>query len=202
MVYKRKAGRASYWAAKRSGVTKHFKRACTSAGAKRRMRKSFSLNVHRFSRFSTAGTINMTGTEQPLSFSFALSDILKASEFTTLFDKYHLDKAVVFIQMINNPNAYYKPNEIASNPNNFYPKMWYIRDHDDSSTTTIAALKERVSVKCVVMQPDKVVKICVKPEVAMQVYKTLTTTGYAPKYGQFIDMTYNTVPHYGLKTVF
>jgi hypothetical protein len=170
-------------------------------------RKSFKLNTHSFSRFSAANTLDMTGTEQPLSFEFSLSSLYSYSEFTTLFDKYRLDKAVVYIQMINNPNSIIRTNldPATASPwqnNNFYPKMWYISDHDDSSTTTIAAIKERVGVKCCVMKPNVVKRIVVKPACAVQLYRTATTTGYGPKYGQFIDMAQADVPHYGLKCVF
>lgn len=165
--------------------------------------RGFSLNTHHFSRFSAANTLDMTGTEQPLSFEFKLSDLYTYSEFTSLFDKYRLDKAVVYIQMISNPDAAMNTNVTNTyNSNNWYPKMWYINDHDDSATTSVAAIKERVGVKCCVMRPNKVKKIVVKPACAVQLYRTATTTGYGPKYGQFIDMANSDVPHYGLKTVF
>lgn len=168
--------------------------------------KGFSLNTHRFSRFSGAFTVDMTGTEQPLSFEFKLSDLYSYSEFTSLFDKYRLDRAVVYIQMINNPNSIAYTNVSSTGTGNvgvnWYPKMWYISDHDDSNTTTIAAIKERVGVRCCVMKPNVIKKISVKPACAVQLYKTATAAGYGPRYGQFIDMANSDVPHYGLKCVF
>lgn len=165
--------------------------------------RGFSLNTHRFSRFGAASTLEMTGTEQALSFEFKLSDLYTYSEFTSLFDKYRLDRAVVYIQMINNPNAAATTNVTnQTNPNNWFPRMWYIADHDDSNTTSIAALKERVGVRSCVMKPNVIKKISIKPACAVQLYKTATTTGYGPRYGQFIDMANYDVPHYGLKTVF
>lgn len=204
----------------RSAVLRRFKRA-RSVGrlvSKRgrmtynKVRKNFSLNTHRFSRFSAAQTLDMTGNEQPLSFEFLFNSLYSYSEFTTLFDKYRLDKAVVYIQMINNPNAVVATNNSTNvtvnttptgwNTTNWYPKLWYITDHDDSSTTTIAAIKERVGVKCCVLKPNVVKKITVKPAVAVQIYKTAVAAGYGPRWGQFIDMANPDVPHYGLKTVF
>jgi len=196
-------------AAKRMRMARRFlaSRANLSTMVRRRKTKNFRLNTHSFSRFSAAQTLDMTGTEQPLSFEFSLDQIYSYSEFTTLFDKYRLDKIDVYIQMITNPDASAVTNRpIASqadyNRSNFYPKMWYINDHDDSSTTTIAALKERVGVKCCVLKPNVVKKITVRPACAVQIYRTATTTGYGPKWGQFIDMSAVNVPHYGLKTVF
>jgi len=201
---------------RKSVVSKRFAR---STGRSRRTVfrrrgaiRGFSLNTHHFSRFGAAATLDMTGTEQPLSFEFKLSDLYTYSEFTSLFDKYRLDKAIVYIQMITNPDAVVKTNNADNvtvntgpagwNTNNWYPKMWYINDHDDSNTTSIAAIKERVGVKCCVMKPNMVKKITVKPACAVQIYKTAVAAGYGPKYGQFIDMANSDVPHYGLKCVF
>jgi len=195
-------------AAKRMRMAKRFlaSRAKLSVLVPRRKTKNFRLNTHSFSRFTAAQTLDMTGTEQPLSFEFSFDQLLTYSEFTSLFDKYRLDKVVVYIQMINNPDSIIRTNldPTSSSPwqnSNWYPKLWYINDHDDSSTTTIAAIKERVGVKCCVLKPNMVKKITVKPAVAVQVYRTATTTGYGPKWGQFIDMANVNVPHYGLKTV-
>ena len=199
-------------AAKRMRMAKRFlaSRANLSTMVRRRKTKNFRLNTHSFTRF-TAAQLDMTGTEQPLSFEFSLDQIYSYSEFTTLFDKYRLDKVDVYIQMITNPDAQLVTNVTAGtnvnaatayiNSNNWYPKMWYINDHDDSATTTIAAIKERVGVKCCVLKPNVVKKITVKPAVAVQIYRTATTTGYGPKWGQYIDMSNTNVPHYGLKTV-
>jgi len=169
-----------------------------------RRRNTKRLGTHSFSRYGAAQTVELTGTEQPLSFEFTLADIYSYSEFTTLFDKYKLTRAVVMIQMINNPNSTWPPNTSGgvNNNTNFYPKMWYITDHDDSATTTIAAIKERVGVKCCVMKPNVIKKISVKPACAVQIYRTATTTGYGPRFNQYIDMTATNVPHYGLKCVF
>jgi len=200
-------------AAKRLRMAKRFlaSRANLSTMVRRRKTKNFRLNTHSFTRFSAAQTLDMTGTEQPLSFEFSLDQIYSYSEFTTLFDKYRLDKIDVYIQMITNPDAQLVTNVTGGtnvnaatayiNSSNFYPKMWYINDHDDSATTTIAALKERVGVKCCVLKPNVIKKITVKPACAVQIYRTATTTGYGPKWGQFIDMAAVNVPHYGLKTV-
>jgi len=193
---------------RKSVVSKRFARSTgrykRTVFRRRGSTRGFSLNTHSFSRFSAAATVDMTGTEQPLSFEFALNSLYSYSEFTTLFDKYRLDKAIVYIQMINNPNSTWPPNTSGgvNNNTNFYPKMWYINDHDDSSTTTIAAIKERVGVKCCVMKPNVVKKITIKPACAVQLYKTAVASGYGPKYGQYIDMANSEVPHYGLKCVF
>lgn len=194
----------------RSAVLRRFKRA-RSVGrvvSKRgrmtysKVRKNFSLNTHRFSRFTAAQTLDCTGTEQPLSFEFMFNQMYTYSEFTSLFDKYRLDKAVVYIQMINNPDGSMNTNVSNTyNAQNWYPKLWYISDHDDSNTTTIAAIKERVGVKCCVLKPNVVKKITVKPACAVQIYKTSVAAGYGPRWGQFIDMANPDVPHYGLKTV-
>ena len=39
----------------------------------------------------------------------------------------------------------------------------------------------------------------IRPAILAQTYRTAVTTGYAPKFNTFIDMTNTDVPHYGLK---
>jgi hypothetical protein len=111
---------------------------------------------------------------------------------------YKIEKVIVKIQLINNPDAAIMPNNnpaATNNLNNFYPKIWYIRDDDDAAAETLLSIKERVGVKCKVMRPNQILNIVIKPKVAVQTYKTATATGYGPK-RMFIDCANADVPHY------
>lgn len=198
---------------KRSSVVKRFTRARygralnRAFGIRPRARKGFSLNTHSFSRFTAASTSLVDGTELDVGYEFKFSDMVAFSEFSNLFDRYKIDSVVQTFQLVNNPSSAYKLNEsnplaAAANVSNFYPKMWYIHDYDDSTAESIGTLKERVGVKCRILQPNKVIKITTKPAIAIQTYRTATTTGYGPKWGQYIDMNTTDVPHYGLKVAF
>jgi len=165
-------------------------------------RKGFSLNVHRFSRFSTAADITCNGTTQTGQWFFKFDDILGHAEFGAMFDSFKITKCVVNLQLITNPDSIFAQNTTTTyQASNWFPKFWYIRDYDGGSADSLAQIKERQGVKFFVLRPNKTYKIAISPMVAVQTYRTATTTGYAPK-RLFLDMANGTdVPHYGVNYV-
>jgi len=169
---------------------------------KRGVRRSkLSVNVHRFCRYAPSVTVSSTtATESDFATTFALTEVQGSSEFTSLFDRYRIEKIEYKIQLLNNPDTgSYLANPVANNNNNFYPKMWYVRDYDDASAESIATMQQRAYVKCCVMKPNMQKKITIRPAILTQLYLSGVAAGYAPKFNQFIDMQYPSVPHYGLK---
>jgi len=198
------AKRARSMSRKRSAVSRRFKRARKAPiRGRQSRRRNISLNMHRFSRYTAATTSVIDSLEFAQGFEYKFSDILSSAEFTTLFDRYKVDRVVNTFQLVNNPDAAaYLNDKDTGNSANFYPKMWYIRDYDDSVAESSSTLKERVGVKCVILQPNKVVRVTTKPAIATQVYRTALTTGYGPKWNQWIDCAMTDVPHYGLKVAY
>jgi len=164
-----------------------------------------SLSTHSYSRWTEPQTKDYPSQGLPLDFEFKFDNIIAASEFSSLYDQFKIDYVVVHLQLINVPEASIAPNNDPSavnNSTNFYPKLWYIRDYDGGDEETLSSIKERSGVKCVVMRPNMVLKIKVRPMVAVQTYRTATTTGYGPKRMTLDFANGSAVPHYGLKTVF
>lgn len=191
--------------AKRSKSSQSSRPVARRTAARSRIARSkLSLNVHRFRRYTASSTISCVagvGT-QPTAFQFKLSDVINAGEFTTLFDRYRLDRVVIKFQLISNPDAASLPNVGGGgNASNFYPKMWYINDYDDANTETISQLQERANTKCCILKPNMIKTITLVPAIASQVFSTAVTAGYAPKFRQYLDIAYPDVPHYGLKTL-
>lgn len=189
---------------KNRGTARRIKR-MSQAMAVPRGWASRALNTHKFSRYAATSAypnIAVAGTESSVNHVFALQDIVNADEFGNLFDQYLINKVIVTYQLLNNPNAANALNTLGNNPSgtNWYPTCWSIADYDDSTTTNIEEMKQRIGVKRQVMKPDKIMKFVVRPKVQVQVYKTALTTGYAPK-SMYIDMSTRDVQHYGLKTV-
>lgn len=161
-------------------------------------------NVHSFRRYAADTRVNTTGTTSSHSIEYLFQNIINPNDFADLYDRYMITCVVHKFRLVNNPDAAFKHNNEAAqvwNTSNFFPKLWYCPDYDDSSTETLQELQQRSKTKCMVLQPNKQYKIVVKPAVTIQTYRTTTTTGYAPKWKQWIDMGQRDVPHYGLKFV-
>jgi len=181
---------------------RRLKKRSAARRAPMRRRRNVSLDFHQFTRYGDAVTTTTSNVTEPLQYSFALTDVINYTEFTSLFDQYKIKMVDFKIQMISNPDGATQTN-VASGANsvNWYPKFWYIRDYDGNvSADTLSEIKERVGVKFFVMKPNREYTIRIKPKVLVQTYKTLTTTGYAPK-ALWIDCASNNVPHYGLNAV-
>lgn len=160
-------------------------------------------NVHSFRRWCTAENIDLTGVAYTAGMEFKLSDLPGNLEFGDLYDRYKLTTVVLRFRIVNNPYATWATNSGAATANstNWFPRLFYCRDYDDSSAESLSALRERSKTKMTVLRPNKFFKIVVKPAVTIQTYRTTTTTGYSPSWNQWIDMAQNNVPYYGLKYV-
>lgn len=168
-----------------------------------------SRNCHSFKRFTADTRVNTTGTTSSHAIEYAFQNIINPNDFADLYDRYMITCVVHRFRLVNNPNATIYNNGTNTtgntvtlwNASSYFPKLWYCPDYDDSATETLQEMQQRAKTKCMVLQPNKQYKIVVKPAVTIQTYRTTTTTGYAPKWKQWIDMGQRDVPHYGLKFV-
>ena len=167
-------------------------------------RKLSANTTYRYSRYSYGGsTYDCTGTSSASGMEFALSSVRGYSDFTSLYDSFMITGVQVTFQLITNPDSINSTNGAPSTftvqPSNWYPKLWYVFDNDDSNSVSLDNIRERQGVKVKILRPNSQIKVFVKPSVAVQTYLTSTSTGYAPK-RMFLDMaTGQSVPHYGLK---
>ena len=162
--------------------------------------------AHTFSRRCAVITEEMNGLNLSRMYEISFSDLVQSSDFSNMFDQYRITKVTYSIQMTNNPNSAAYPNSAAQVNNatvltNWYPKLWYVVDHDGGSTETISTIKERQGVRCRILHPNKELRISFMPKCRTLTYSTSSSTGYAPKNIK-IDMTDINVEHYGLQCVF
>jgi len=172
-------------------------------------RRKVSLNMHSYSRYSTAVTLDVTSSTLQDERQFKFEDILGYSEFASLYDSYKMTKVVMMIQLITNPDSI-NPTNSSNTANggqfaisNWFPRWWYIRDYDGGGSDSLASIKERQGVRCFVLRPNKINRIVIKPKVLTQAYAGATSTGYLVTQAKslFIDMANTAVPHYGLNSV-
>lgn len=160
---------------------------------------SISRPVHYFRRSSEyvaiALTSNVAGSNGVgfvgAGFLYRLNNVVNVSDFTNLYDQYKIISVKHHFKWSNISQT----DDILSNP----PVLQYFTDHDDATNPTHLELLERSATRSFAMRPNKVYSIGIRPAVLSEVYRSSVTTGYVPKWGQYLDMGNNDIPHYGLK---
>lgn len=151
--------------------------------------------VHRFSRYSANAEIIGNVAYAPyIGVNTAVfSNIINSSEFANLFDQYRLDKVVAKFWLRVDPSS-----QTAATAT--YPKLWWYRDLDDStSPSSLNEMRENQRTKVKVMTQYKPIVITFKPNVLQLVYQSGVANTYSPKFGQWLDMSLTSTPHYGFK---
>lgn len=197
----------------RSRATRRYKRVKYSMGRRARTRVRRSMrgrDVHRFCRWATNGTDDsaqgswtqsVEGVTESINPVFKLNYLPNYTEFTNLYDQYKITTVVCHVQLVSNPDAGNILNSATAgnNSSNWYPKLWYVRDYDDSSSLTLDDMRQYAKAKMVVLRPNKTYRIACKPAILMQAYDTAISTAYIPKWNQWVDAASSGVPYYGLK---
>lgn len=203
--FTRASARVARSASLRRSLSRSSVRSAVSRASSRSVRSiGDTRNRHSFRRMCASEVIDVTGVAYTAGMEFKLSDLPGVIEFSDLYDRYKLTTVVLKFRIINNPDATWPLNGAPAATNgitNWFPRLFYCKDYDDSSAESLGALRERSKTKMVVMRPNKYHKIVVKPAVTVQTYRTTTTTGYSPSWNQWIDMAQTNVPFYGLKYV-
>jgi len=159
-------------------------------------------NVHAYRRMCTPTTIDTsaTGSSYDQSLVFSLDQVRGNSELTALYDQYMITGVKVMFQLVTNPDSGTITNSSSSaNATNFYPKLMYCRDYDNTTVETPNELRERNSTRIRVLQPNKVVSVFIRPAVRNNIHLDGITPASSPIWGQWLDCSSTQVPHYGLK---
>ena len=195
-------------------VKKTFIRGRHRKGRRRRNRSQLSrsnrinkmLNTHLHRRWALTNSLQITAETSGPTFStleeiFALDKLVNYTELTSLYDQYKINFVEIF--MMWSPD--YLPvatSTTAGERANLIPpslKIFHLPDYDDADALTKSEFKERAKTRLTLLKPQQRRKIIVKPAVLSQMYETLTSTGYAPKWRVKLDSADPSVPHYSYK---
>jgi len=129
----------------------------------------------------------------PFSFQFQLSDLQGYTDISNICDRYKIHNASIKIHGGNTAAA------VGSN----MPWIEYICDSDDAQTPTIAAIREKMGVRSKGFNQQGSVSLYVpKLKVSDTVYNGSLSSAYVvPNRSEWINSSYPSVPHFGLKGV-
>ena len=172
---------------------------------------------HRFCKWGSPVSVNVNGgyycpvtaglgtlysspsvNEIDLGMTFAFSDLSESTQFTALYDQYKLRKIVLRVELITNLDASYFINQgsAVTNYANFFPRLWLIRDHDDSIAPTASGLASYSKVKERILVPNRTLRYSLKPSILESTYAGKRTVKFN---SGWLDMADTNIPHYGIK---
>lgn len=130
------------------------------------------------------------------SYAFSLDGLPNYTEFTPLFDVYRIMTVIAKFRLVQPPEAQNTPAT-----SQFYPDIYATVDHDDSvAPTDVETLLQYGKCKRGILRPNQWFKYKFHPTPAIQLYRTATTTAYAPaKNTMWLDLAATNTPYYALK---
>lgn len=133
----------------------------------------------------------------PFTMDFNLSQINGFTDFTNIADRYKITK--VDVKILYNANAVAGSAALGTFPS-MLPIINWIPDHDDNGVQTAIQLREKMGLRSRTCGDGKFVKFSVRPVPANVL---APGTAYAvPTKSQWVNSSYTTVPHYGIKGYF
>lgn len=126
------------------------------------------------------------------SHTFSLNNVLGTTDFTNLFDRYKITGVKYKIM--------FQCNTAAVQGSQVLPILHYVKDEDDNNIpSSLNDINQKQLCKVKVMGATTMISYFIKPKVAKDIYQSAIATSYAVEKAPYINSTYATTPHYGLK---
>jgi len=146
--------------------------------------------VYKFKRSTfNEAVYNVSAANVAAGVGFNLNLVPNASEFTTLFDQYRIDKIVWTLMP--------RGNSAEQGTNNLNTKVFTVIDYDDETApANLNVLMQYPNVKCTTLAQNH--RRTLVPKFATQQFISAVATGYGARTG-WLDCDNSNIPHYGLK---
>ena len=189
-----------------SSIQAAFRR--SRAGKKRYRRKTpLALQTHSFVERCQPQEIIVANESSAVGLfrNFSFSQCLQVGSYADIFEYYRIDKVVVEFRYKGAETPAYttingtsvQNNEIINEIN---PVLYFKVDHNDINADSLSVMKESMKTREHQFTNSKPnFTITLKPAIQAEAYKTAISTGYMPKWGQWLSTLDDTIPHYGLK---
>jgi len=167
-------------------------------------------SIHYFKRRARLGYITPTYANsgyQGFSYQFQLNDLPGFTDFVNLFDAYKITKVKLELTIpYTNAPIWDSTTGPVAGQNRGTAEMIMVEDHDDAGTPASSEvgfneIREYSKSKLYLFSRGRIAKIVIKPCILYETYRTAITTGYSPKYSQWIDTDHYDVKHYGVRGV-
>lgn len=119
------------------------------------------------------------------------------TRFSALFDQYRLVSVLMKFRMLQSPDA-----SGTNAQQQYFPDIYCTVDHDDANVPgNTDVVRQYGKCKSGILQPNKWFTYKCHPTAAIQIYRTATTTSYAPApSGVFLDLGQTDTPYYAVKS--
>lgn len=139
---------------------------------------------------------SMTNTIQwGTAFQFNLSQCLQSQDFTSLFDRYKINAVSLKIM--------YQASDALTGGASVLPIINYCYDYDDDAaplSQSVVMAKQKA--KSVILSANRPITIMIRPRVPTAIQwgtTALNTLGLGVSKSMYINSTYHTAPHFGVK---
>lgn len=177
---------------------------------KTKIRRPLALQLHNFVERCQPQELTVASESAAVGLfrNFSLSQCLQVGHYAAIFEMYKINKVVVTFRYKGAQTPAYTTlpagnssagtnNEIINEIN---PVLYFKVDHNDINSDTLNDMKESMRTKEHQFTNNRPnFDITLKPAIQAEAYKTALTTAYRPKWGEWLSMDDDTVPHYGLK---
>ena len=195
---------------RKAGPKRKFKRRKKASLSQKRRKIMAMLNKHLHRRWAADEEITLftnpagSGTIfKTKELTFSLSRVTQYAELKAMYDQYKINFVELYIMW--SPTLLPIAHTSTGGPSNrstILPpclKMFHLADYDDSDPLTLDEFKQRAKTRLTLLKPNQKIKVVCKPAILSQIYETLTSTGYAPKWNVKLDSNDDSVPHFSYK---
>lgn len=184
-----------------AAMTRRRRRPATTTRRRRRtyrkprMTRSVQSQVHRFCRSYESHLISGNAAHLPYqdpNGHFQFTSLPNYTEFSNLFDQYKVTFLSVSYFLEQDPSA-------QTAATSFYPKVYWVRNYDQVTTPLLSLnqMREHTRMRMRILTPTRPVTIKYKPNILSESYRTGSSTGFTPRYNQWIDMEATNQIHLG-----
>lgn len=158
--------------------------------------------VHRFRRQHQLTDIDGTNTSgQQIGFglTFQVSDVINASEFSNLYDQFKLTGVKMRMWIMRDNSASASTTAVAQPAAFRIPLMYYVVDHDTSTTPTTDELRQYANCRMWQFNNTRPFTLYIKPKMLTEVYRTNVTRSTVPTAPRFISTDQIDTQHFGFR---